>query len=134
MLIMDGIRRDHIEGTAKIVIQQPQDAVDHIVDVNPGQILPTITHRTAESEAKRRNHFPQNPALRRQDNAGTQQADAGLVALRTTGNLFPAGAKLMRKFVVRRLIFSDDNVAQIAVIARGGAGYQHRGRRSAGMN
>lgn len=130
---MDGIRRDHIEGTAKIVIQQPQDAVDHIVDVNPGQILPTITHRTAESEAKRRNHFPKIPPCGA-DNAGTQQADAGLVALRTTGNLFPAGAKFMRKFVVRRFVFSDDNVTQIAVIARGGAGYQHRGRRCAGMN
>lgn len=133
MLIMDGIRRDHIEGTAKIVIQQPQDAVDHIVDVNPARYCRPLPTGPPSPRRNGGTIFPES-ALRRRDNAGTQQADAGLVALRTTGNLFPAGAKFMRKFVVRRLIFSDDNIAQIAVIARGGAGYQHRGRRSAGMN
>ncbi len=81
MLIMDGIRRvSHIERTAKIVIQQPQDAADHIVDVNPARYCRPLPTGPLSPEAKRREPFSQNPALRRRDNAGTQQADAGSVA------------------------------------------------------
>lgn len=37
LFVMHRVGRNHIERTAQIVIQQPQNAVNHIVDMDPGQ-------------------------------------------------------------------------------------------------
>ncbi len=63
-----------------------------------------------------------------ENDAGTQQAHAGIIALGSTGNTFPLGAELMGKLVVRRLFFGHDHLTEIAVIAYRRTGNQYRWR------
>ena len=119
LLVTNRVRGNHIKRPAQVVIKQPQYTVDHIVDVDPGQILSAAADRAAEAKLKGGRHFGQNAASRRQHHPGTQQAYAGAIALRFAGNLLPAGAKLVGKLIMRRLFFGDDNFAEIAIIAGG---------------
>ncbi len=132
--VMHRVGGDHIKRAAQIVIQQPENAVDHIIDMDPGQILSSAADRAAEAEAEHGQHFRQHAAFRGKDHAGAQQADAGLVAQRAAGNLLPASAELMGKLIVRRLLFGHDYLTEIAVVARCRSGDQHRGRRSASLD
>ncbi|MNR21615.1 hypothetical protein D3C85_1385260 [compost metagenome] len=52
LLVTHRIGRNHIERAAQIVIQQPENTVDHIVDMYPRQILTATAHRAAQSEFK----------------------------------------------------------------------------------
>ena len=109
LLITHRVRRDHIERATQIVIQQPDDRIDHIINMDPGQILTSVTDGAAQTKAKRRNHFSEDTARRCQYDTGTQQAYARVIALRAAGNLLPPGAELMGKFIVRRFFFRDDD-------------------------
>ena len=133
LLVAHRVRGNHIKRPPQVVIQQPEDTVDHVVDMDPRQILPSATDRAAEAKFKSWRHFGQNAAARRQHHAGTQQADAGAIALRFTGDLLPAGAKLMGKLVMRRLFFGNHDFTEVAIVTGGGTAYQHRGRRIAGV-
>ncbi|MNH41368.1 hypothetical protein D3C79_1028570 [compost metagenome] len=73
--------------------------------MDPRQILAAGPHGAAEPQLKYRQHLRQNTAFGCQHHAGAQQAHAGVIALRATGDLLPAGAQLMGKLVVRRLLF-----------------------------
>ena len=134
LFIAHRIRRHHIERAAQVVIQQPENAVHHIVDVDPGQVLTPATHRPAEPQAKQRHDFPQHAAFRGKDRAGTQQTNPGFIALRLACDLLPFRAQLMGELVMRRLILGDHHLAKIAVIARRRAGNQHRRRVITGFN
>ncbi len=52
LLVMHRVGRNHIERTAQIVIQQPQNAVNHIVDMDPGQVLSAIADRPPRPSLK----------------------------------------------------------------------------------
>ncbi len=118
LFISHRVGRNHIKRPAQIVIQQPENTVDHIVDMDPRQILTAIADRPAETQLKDRQHLPQNPAFRCQHYAGAQQANAGAIALRAAGNLFPAGAQFVGELIMWRLFFGDNDFAEITVLTR----------------
>ncbi len=91
LLVMHRVGRNHIERTAQIVIQQPQNAVNHIVDMDPGQVLSAVADRPAEAELKGGCHFAENTAPRSQYHAGAQQADAGALAFALRRQFAPSG-------------------------------------------
>ncbi|CCJ85346.1 hypothetical protein BN133_1723 [Cronobacter dublinensis 582] len=127
-LVARRVGRHHVKRPAQIVIQQPEDSVHHVIDMDPGEILAAIADRAAQPEAKQRQQFRHHAAIGRQHRAGAQQADAGALALRAFGNLFPAGAELMGEFTVRGLVLGHHHLAEIAVIAHRRAGEKHRRR------
>ena len=51
LLVMHRVGRNHIERTAQIVIQQPQNAVNHIVDMDPA-VLSAIADRPPRPSLK----------------------------------------------------------------------------------
>src|SRR5690606_11699808 len=99
LFITYGVRGYHVKWPAQVVIQQPENAVDHIVDMDPRQILTTVADGPAKPHFKRRQHFTENTALRRKYHAGAQQADADTIALRRAGDALPLGAEFMGKLV-----------------------------------
>ncbi len=137
LLVMHRVGRNHIERTAQIVIQQPQNAVNHIVDMDPGQVLSAIADRPAEAELKGGCHFAENTAPRgARYHAGAQRADAGALALRFAGNLLPAGA---RSLWVNSLCGGSSSVTttspEVAIVADGRPADQHtEGRGVAGVD
>ena len=102
--------------------------------MDPGQVLSAVADRPAEAELKGGCHFAENTAPRSQYHAGAQQADAGALALRFAGNLFPAGAQLMGKLIVRWLFFGHHHLAEVAIVADGRPADQHGGRGVAGVD
>jgi hypothetical protein len=113
LLVAHRVRETILNGP-QVVIQQPENAVDHVVDVDPRQILPSATDRAAEAKPRPASFWPESRP-RRQHHAGTQQADAGAIALRFAGDLLPAGAKLVGKLVVRRLFFGHHDFTEVAI-------------------
>ncbi len=130
LLVMHRVGRNHIERTAQIVIQQPQNAVNHIVDMDPvpyclplpigpprpslkaGVILPRIPPRGAST----------TPVRSRQTRVRSLCASQAICS--------PAGAQLMGKLIVRWLFFGHHHLAEVAIVADGRPADQHGGRGS----
>ena len=97
---MHRVGSDHVERAGQSgVIQQINNAVDHVFEMDPRQVLAAVADRAAQPEAERRQHFSQRATLWRQHHAGAQQADAGCAALRLQRQRFPALAQLVGEFV-----------------------------------
>lgn len=61
LFIAHRVGRNHIKWPAQLVIQQPENAVDHIINMNPGQILPTGTNRPARPRRNGGSILPRIP-------------------------------------------------------------------------
>ncbi len=91
LLVMHRVGRNHIERTAQIVIQQPQNAINHIVDMDPGQVLSAIADRPAEAELKGGCHFAENTAPRSQYHARCAAGRRGCARFALRRQFAPSG-------------------------------------------
>jgi hypothetical protein len=99
------------------VIEEEKVERDDVVERDPAHPLPAAPDAPARAEAERRQHRPERPAARVEDDAGPEGGNPQAEVSRREGRLLPREAHLGQEAGARRRRLVEHLVAAVAVPA-----------------